>query len=483
MRVVKKEISKWLLVGTLLLGVVSSCTDRGATVLERVKQEGYLVIATRYGPTTYYHGPNGEMGLEYELASRFARYLGVRIRFIATENYSEILKKVANGEAHFAAAGISVTSNIEKRVRFGPVYQEITQQVIYHMKQPKPVNFEQMLNKKIQVKAGTAHAEFLRLVRKDVPALTWTESTENETEELMNLVSSNELDHTLADSNEVATIQRYLPELRVAFNIEIKDKEGQVIKQRLAWAFPKSDDNTLYDAAQKFFNKLETSGRLEQIRERYYGHVDNQFNYYSITTIKKHIQERLPRYKKTFQREADTNQLDWRLLAAIGYQESLWDAEAVSPTGVRGIMMLTQGTAKQMKIADRRDPELSIRGGARYFKLVKKRIAEQVAEPDRTWFALAAYNVGIGHLEDAQKLAQEQREDPYKWISVRKFLPLLTKPAYYQKTRYGYARGYEPVEYVRKIRTFYDLLVRYDEEEKQAKAKRDTQPQVEQAKK
>ncbi len=448
-------------IATLLL---ASCSDRADTALERVRQDGYLVVVTRQSPTTYYQGPYGEMGLEHELSSRFARSLGVRLKYIIPESHEDIFKLVKDGKAHLAAAGLSITEAAKKHVRFGPVYQKITQQLIYRLGSKRPRSIKDLYNKKIRIKAGSAHSVRLHQLKKKYPLLAWEESTENETEELMDMVWRKKLDYTIADSNEVATIQRYYPELRVAFDLTDKDEQGKPVSQKVAWAFRRDNDNSLYDEAVKFFLRLKKTGELEQLRERYYGHID-QFNYYQITTYKKRIKERLPQFRSIFQKEAKRNNLDWRLLAAIGYQESHWNPYAKSPTGVRGLMMLTLSTAKRVRIRDRRNPVQSIIGGARYFRMIKDKIDIQVTDPDRTWFALAAYNVGIGHLQDAQQITRKLGKDPYKWIDVRKALPLLTKAKWHKNTRYGYARGYEPVAYVRNIRRFYDLLVREDDKQ------------------
>ncbi len=475
-----RQSLKYLVI-VLFIGASSvSCTDRGDSILERIKQDGKLIVVTRNSPTTYYKGPHGEKGLEYELTRRFARYLGVSLQFIVPEKYEEILPLLVKGKAHIAAAGLVITEKSKKYVKYGPVYQNITHQVVYRLGTRRPTKIEHILNSKIKVMSGSAHADRLRQLKKRYSKLQWQETREKETEEIMDMVWRKKIEYTIADSNEVAVMQRYYPELRVGFELNKRDKNKKVITQKLAWAFPKNTDNSLYHAAIKFFRKLQDRGELEQVRERYYGHVEDQFNYWRITTIKKHIKVRLQKYKRVFKREAKKKNLDWRLLAAIGYQESHWDPNAKSPTGVRGIMMLTLGTARHMRIRNRLDPTQSITGGSRYFRFVKDRISIQVSDPDRTWFALAAYNVGIGHLQDAQLITRERGGDPYKWIDVRQNLPLLTKKKWYMKTRYGYARGYEPVIYVRNIRRFYDLLVRYDEEFKQSLSdvKRKTRQQI-----
>ena len=151
--------------------------------------------------------------------------------------------------------------------------------------------------------------------------------------------------------------------------------------------------------------------------------------------------------------------VDWRLLAAIGYQESHWQPRAISSTGVRGLMMLTLRTAKEVNIKNRLDPVSSIRGGAEYFVKQWHRLPEDIVEPDRSWFALAAYNVGFSHLKDAWQITQWQGNDPTQWVNVSKSLPLLANKQWYPHLSHGYARGWEPVIYVNNIRSYHEILI------------------------
>ena len=285
-----------------------------------------------------------------------------------------------------------------------------------------------------------------------MPDLSWEERPQTDNEELLRLVAEGEIDLTVANSNEVTLNRRFYPELRVAFNL--------TEAQPLAWVFPADRDDSLYRSARDFFGDIKDNGTLHQILERYYGHA-RRLDYVGTRTFLRHIEERLPRFQAAFESAAAAQGLDWRLLAAIGYQESHWNPRAKSPTGVRGLMMLTQKTAGQLGVDNRLDPEQSIMGGAEYLKGVRDRVPQRIPEPDRTWMALAAYNVGFGHLEDARKLTQSQDGDPDKWVDVMKRLPLLSQRKYYIHTRHGYARGHEPVQYVQNVRSYYDILVWY----------------------
>jgi membrane-bound lytic murein transglycosylase F len=262
-------------------------------------------------------------------------------------------------------------------------------------------------------------------------------------------VAADEIDYTVADSTDFNIIRNYHPELRVALDLEMAVP--------IAWAFPADADDSLVEAANRYLRRTKQGGRLARILERYYGHTD-KFDYVGTRAFMRHYERRLPRYRDMFEEAADENTIDWRLLAAMGYQESHWRPGAVSPTGVRGIMMLTEATADYLGIEDRVDPESSISGGARFLRRLKQRLPDSIKEPDRTWMSLAAYNVGYGHLMDARRIVEIQGGNPDAWIDVSETLPLLAQRKWYSRLMYGYARGWEPVLYVENVRTYLDIL-------------------------
>lgn len=435
---------------TLLLTACEQPVTKPVSQLERVKQNGELLVLTRTGPTTYYEGPKGPAGLEYDLAIGFAKYLGVSLRLEVPDNFAGILKQTEAGKADFAAAGVTVTTARQQRLNFGPSYQEITPLLVYRQGSRAPKNLSD-IHGSLQVVAGSSHAERLLAVKEDYPDLIIEQNLGLDSEQLLNLVWEKIIEYTVADSNEVEINQRFYPELRVAF--ELSEPES------LAWAFPPGDDHSLIDQAKTYFNQLNMNGRLDQLLERYYGHVD-KFDYVETRRYLSRIEKRLPKYRHWFIKAGEKTEIDWRLLAAIGYQESHWNPEAVSPTGVRGIMMITRDTMKQLGIDEsRHDAETSIMGGSRYIKQIKTKIPSRIKEPDRTWMALAAYNVGFGHLEDARVLTQRDDADPDKWVNVKTYLPRLSQKKWYKQTKHGFARGMEPVSYVENVRDFYDILV------------------------
>jgi len=436
-----------LILFTLFL---TACDLFPQSQLDRVKDEGVLRVLTRNSATTYYQGAHGPAGLEYDLVAGFADYLGVKLKLETPETLSQVLHKIQSGGADIAAAGLTVTDERKTLFNFGTSYQHITPQLVYRVGTRPPKDLD-TLHGSLEVVAYSSHAERLRSLQEEHPELSFQKTNELDSEELLNLVWEQVIDFTVADSNEVAISRRFYPELRVAFDISSPEP--------LAWAFPPGQDRSLVDKADEFLNALKENGQLDRLLKRYYAYVSD-FDYVGTRRYMKHIDQRLPRYQAWFEQAGKKTGVDWRLLAAIGYQESHWNPKAVSPTGVRGLMMLTQATMKQMGIdKDRHDAQASIEGGARYIARVKKRIPTRIKEPDRTWMALAAYNIGYGHLEDARVLAGNDGADPDKWIDIKKYLPLLSQKKWYQQTRYGYARGREPVRYVENVRSYYDILM------------------------
>lgn len=436
----------WLAIASLVMAT-AGCSR--PSTLEEIRAEGVLHVITRNAPSVYYEHRDGPAGFEYELAKTFADSLGVELRVRVAEDNTEILSVLDRNYAHIGLAGLTDDPEYDNRFRAVPIGLKSQSVVIYNRDLPKPENIADLIGTPIHVIANSNHARYLQELQADYPDLAWQQHPELDAAGLLKRIESGELQVAVVASNELAINHVYFPAVKEAFTLNEP--------ANLVWLMPIEQDRSLYDAAQGFFSVLEADGTLDQLTERYYGHLD-RLNYVGARTFVHHVRNRLPRYEQLFRDNAQKNALDWRLLAAIGYQESHWRPNAVSPTGVRGMMMLTRNTADYVGIDNRLDPAQSVDGGARYFSMVHGRIPERIPEPDRTWFALASYNVGFGHLEDARRLTEGAGKNPDRWMDVKEFLPLLAQKEWYTKTRFGYARGYEPVIYVQNIRRYYDVL-------------------------
>jgi membrane-bound lytic murein transglycosylase F len=453
---------RWAAIAVVLGALaLSGCTLFEKNLLQKIKADGELVVLTRQGPTTYFESPEGPAGLEYDLAKAFADRLGVKLRLVAVDHFVDILPKLSQREAHFAAAGITVTESRKAQFRFTPPYQETRLQAVGRLGATEAADtICDLIKHRIEIDKDTSYAELLTELQKDYPRLAWVEVEDKHTEELLQHVAQGLTDMTVAHAHAVSVQRQFFPELRVTLELG-----GP---RHLAWAFPQGSDDSLYQAASQHIEGMKKSGDLAQLIDRYYGPASRS-SYVNMTVYRLRVETRLPQYQQLFVRAGKKHKLDWRLLAAMGYQESYWDPKAVSPTGVRGMMMLTEETAQQLKIKNRLDPRQSIDGGARYINQMIARIPETVTGPDRLWMALAAYNVGLYHLEDARVLTQKLGGDPNKWNDVKERLPLLATAKWGNQAKYGMARGNEAVVFVNRIRTYYDVLVNWDETEKKEK--------------
>ncbi len=407
-----------------------------------------LVVLTRNAPTTYYIGRDGPAGPEFELVTDFARHLGIGVRWVIVDALDELFGLLRKGEADLAAAGLSRTPERAQAFLPGPSYQQVREQVVCRRGGKRPGSLDEFDGVELGVADGSSYSERLQRLRRQYPRLNWREFRDVGTEALLEKVWKRELDCTIADSNIVAINRRYFPELVVTFDL------GEPVD--LVWYMPREHER-LQKAVAEWMQGLRASGRLDEIMERYYGYVP-LFDYVDTRKFIRRLEERLPRYRALFEAAGKKYGIPWTLLAAQSYQESHWNPRARSPTGVRGIMMLTRHTAREMGVENRLDPALSIEAGARYLAGLRRRLPETVSEPDRTWIALAAYNVGMGHIYDARALARRLDHDPDTWQGLKQVLPLLAQKRYYKDLKYGYARGREPVRYVDRIRHYEDLL-------------------------
>lgn len=451
------RLTKVCMLAALLSVVCSPLTaSRAPTLLEQIHAQGKLIVASRNGPTTYYEGADGHTGFEYLLTQEFADFLGVELEIVEIEDLGQMIDAVGQ-QAHIAAAGLTVTEKRQRKVSFSDAYMQVSQQLIYHNDSDRPQSAKDLIGKNILVIGNSSHAERLRELRKEIPELSWEERSDIEMLDLLEMVHNKKIDYAIVDSNAYELNQSLYPKAKIAFDISPE--------QPIAWALPAISDKSLHNEVNRFLKSVKHNGKLAELTDIFYGHL-GEIGYSGALVFSRRMEKRLPKWQALLQQAADENELDWLLLAALSYQESHWNPKAKSPTGVRGFMMLTLSTAKELGVKSRLNAEQSIMGGARYFKKLLNRMPESIEGQDRIWMALASYNVGYGHVEDARILAQHYGSNPNKWSDVKEFLPLLTKRQYYKFTKHGYARGHEAVTYVQNIRNFYTILA-WNEQEQQ----------------
>lgn len=434
-------------IAAILLAAKNPSSPSG---IDGIRERGELVVALREGPSSYYTNSFGAAGFEYELVRGFARELGVKLKVVSVRSADEALAQLADGEVDMAG-GLALTLSREARFGFSVPVQSVSQLVVCPARNQSPTaSVAALQGRALIVADGSHHVEKLQNLQTMLPGLSWQEVAGAD-ENLLALVHQRQADCAVIDANAWAFHRPLYPDLRVA--IELPEATF------LGWVFQHGKDDSLRETANAWLARKHADGTIAALRNRHTAHLQS-LTQFDSQQLYKAIRQRLPLYVSAFRREALRNDLDWRLLAAVAYQESMWDPTAQSPTGVQGLMQLTMDTALHLGIDDRTDPIASIHGGARYLRQVLNMLPASIPAEDRTWMALAAYNAGIAHVLDARELTIKRGGNPNRWDDVRGNLALLKDPQWYTQTRYGYARGAsQALLYVRHVQRYYDLLV------------------------
>jgi len=416
------------------------------TQVEDVLDKGVLRVATRNGPLMYYKDASGAVGgLEADLAGAFAQSLGVEVEYVVVPSLQEVYDLVRTGQVHMAAAGLTISPERMEQVNYGPSYMQVRQQLVVGQDVQPPSSIEDVGNAYIHVVADSSHAETLRELSRENPEIvpqpvSWATSTD-----LIAMLARKELDYALIDSSMAKWARMVFPEVKVAFDVgEPKD---------FAWAFPPGEDDSLLARAAQFINDMRADGELNRIIDRYFDHLD-VLDPSGNRQFLRDVRYRLPAYRQNFVQSAKRHSLDWRLLAAVGYQESRWDPGAVASTGTRGMMQFTGVTAQELGVSNPHDAPSSIEGAARYLKLLQKQLPQEIAEVERPWFALAAYNIGIGTVFDAIRRHHRRHKTDITWESFRTALVDAAQGSAFNRKRRELT-----LHYVDSIRAYYDLMV------------------------
>jgi membrane-bound lytic murein transglycosylase F len=427
---------------------VAACSKVQPRLIDPVRSRGELRVVTLNLPTCYYLGAQGTEGLEFELASAFAAHEGVRLNIYPVANEGAMQAELAAGRADIAACSLTDNPDWHRAGDAAEPYSLIPQLVVYQRSGVRPRDTLQLESAKLAVRAGSPQERILQRLKSTVaPGLQWEETAPSSADPVED-VEGGEAQYAITDAREYSFAHHLYPNVLVGFELPQR--------RPVQWIVRKGTPGLLA-SVNTFFQELAASGRLPQLVQESSGDT-RRFEYEESREFQGHVGDRLPMYRSWFEQAALQTGIDWRLLAAIGYQESKWDPRAESEDGASGIMMLTSDTAQAMGIKNRNDPEQSIFAGARYLAQVREMIPDRIPEPDRTWLTIAAYNVGFGHLEDARIITQAQGKDPDSWTDVRVRLPLLAQQRWADRAKRGYARGWEPVQFVDRIQRFLTLL-------------------------
>lgn len=415
----------------------------------QIQQSKKLKVGMINHPLSYFVGSKDTAGIEYDLALAFANYLQVELDVQDYDSSEKLFEALSNNDIDIAAAGLLYQPELNNKFQIGPSYYSASWQVVYKKGTSRPYAIKD-LQGEIIVPSGSAVLPILSQLQLENPNLRWQTSDQYTQEELLLKVAKGEILYTAAMSVDVLSAQHINPNLAVGFDLT---DENPVV-----WYLANSSYSELQAGLLDFMSEAVETGLIARIEEKYFNHL-GKFDYVDIKSYLKAIKTILPKYEPLF--KAHKGDLEWQMLAAIAYQESHWDPNATSPTGVRGIMMLTKDTAERMNITDRTNPAQSIKAGSEYLHMLMKQMPETIPQADKIWYSLAAYNMGLGHLLDLRRLTKQLGGDPDNWLDVKKNLPLLAEKRYYTNLKYGYARGYEALQYVENIRRYYNSIINY----------------------
>jgi peptidoglycan lytic transglycosylase F len=433
-----------------LLATLAAC-NRAPHVpraLQDIRMRGELRVVTINSPTTYYLGTHGAEGLEFDLAEAYSKKLGVPLVITPVSDLAEMRSWLQTGKADIAAAQLTADEALLKAGDAAEPYEEVEQLVVYKRGETRPKGTIQLESARLAVRAGSPQERVLQKLKGTVaPTIEWV-ATAPVSADPMDDVESGQAQYAIVDAREYSFARHLYPNVAVGFTLPATRPAQWIVRKNAP---------DLLKSVNDFFGHVKETGLLAQLSSEATGD-ERDFDYLESRNFQAHIAVRLGAFRQFFEDASEKSGVDWRLLAAIGYQESKWDPAAQSADGALGVMMLTQDTATEMGISDRKNAQQNIFAGAKYFAEVKEKIPERIAEPDRTWLALASYNVGFGHLEDARVLAQSRGKNPDSWLDVRECLPLLAQERYYAKAKRGYARGWEPAQFVDRVQRFLTLL-------------------------
>jgi len=392
-----------------------------------------------------------DSAFESDLVGQFAKHLNVRVRLLKLPADTAVATLLA-GEAHLAAG---FRSHAHPSLRYSDSYHQLDERVICTGKAPRRI--EDLYGRTLVVSRESAQEAALRKVREEYDGLDWESRPHSSPVQLLEALAAGEIDCTVANEEQLATLRNYYPALGDGLSLNSDSA--------MSWAISAEGDEALLDEVNAFFEESRKNRALHHTIERHYGHND-RLGTIDASTFIADTQTLLPHFRQWFEDAADLTGIDWRLIAALAYRESRWDPNATSYTSVRGMMMLTEDTADRLGVKNRLDPRESILAGARYLQMLKEQLPLRISEQNRLWLALAAYNQGMGHLEDARILAARQGLDPDEWSDVKRVMPLLSQAEHYATLKSGEARGGEAVILVETVRLYYDMLQRLDAEGK-----------------
>ncbi|TIH20161.1 lytic transglycosylase [Marinifilum sp. JC120] len=393
-------------------------------------------------------------GFERELVDEFIEFIDTDLDIKAYSTHDEAFEALTKGRADIMlATGYNPDLQATTTPLFkGPVYEKNPAAMLHHIRRFELRTPFELCDQDVFVPAHSGLVKTFSNLSEQLDCLPTMIGGNDAThlEPLLQYNNNKTMRFHLVESGAFKPIRPFLHKLRIT------DHFGDELEYR--W-YLRKDVHGLGQKTEDYWHLVTTNGTIENLQEKYFGFIPEETDFYDLYSLRKDIREKLPRYHNYILKAAKKYEIDPLLLTAVMYQESRFDPLARSKTGVRGLMQLTNDTAQLLGLTSRLDPQQAINGGARYLRFIWNKLESRDVEGwDRWLFTLAAYNQGLGHVYDAIDIAKYTSRHPGTWRSLKQVFPLLTRTKYHSKTKHGYTRGYEAVDYVDSIRYYYYIM-------------------------
>jgi len=435
----------------VVIGLIKFYTPFNENDYKRIVNKGVIVVGIRTGPSSYYEVKTEKIGFTYDVLQELSRFMNLDLKVVALDNAESALQMLNERKIDILAdMGILDNVNLNYSHTHADYYLVYNSDYLKKPKDRQSIK-KHSINIIDSPKIIKQLNQFFNKSNIDLVIMN-----EKNIDEILHLLIEGKIKYTVLSSDELTFYKVDFPEIDIAYKIASDIKYN--------WALPNNTSHHLPNELSNFFTDMLKKNKLKYIKQNNLN-ADTKHSFVGSKNFIKDLANIFPLYEFYFKSYSKKYNHDWRLLASVGYQESRWNKDAVSYTGVKGIMMLTKNTSIDMKIRDRTDPKESIYGGAKYLRKMIDKIPEQINEEDKIWYAVAAYNIGFGHVIDAIDMAKMDGQIISDWKSLKPYLLKLSQSKYYKKTKYGYARGWETVKYVQNIRQYYDILVFLDSQD------------------
>jgi membrane-bound lytic murein transglycosylase F len=414
----------------------------------RAHSGGQITVLTTEDPLIYSKSKHGgeASGIDHDLLSSFAGHYNLNLKFVVLPDQAAVMQALQNGQGDIGAARLS-TPDQNSGLLSSPAYDESSLSLFCHVK-AQVENIEDLAGMKVLIQNKDLEVGLFERLRTLAPKTKFEVIETRKVSDIMADVAVRNFDCAIVDDLSGEFYNRY--------HTSIEKVSVLTKPQAVNWVMAGGRED-LQALLQAWFQRASREDEIMRVNDRYKSFL-SELGKNELRIFFRDQEEVLPEYRQTFKQAADKHRLPWQLIAAVAYQESHWNPEARSYTGVRGLMQLTTETADHVGIEDRTDPVQSIWGGTKYLRYLLNKIPSYLNSRDRISLALAAYNVGFAHLRDAQKLAERMGRNPNSWHQMREILPLLEDDSYASELEFGPARGKETVDFVERVRSFYSLM-------------------------